>query len=230
MCLALNWHSNDATIPSQLAKACVEPDRHFVCLTDTLNATITNQDLDQDAKIMETRDIVICKESILAVLAEARLESREFPLCEYYSAIIGSIAFGVVPQKGAANFLTRLCALRSSTEMGDTQFSCPGTTWNELELADSQLDVLVETVGEITNPELQSRIYDVLWIRRRYVNDARNAAQSYIDAGEVCMNKGMPDAGKRLARGMMLATTIKDHQLIQTLGRRVEVLISTAHQ
>lgn len=178
---------------------------------------------------METRNIIINKESILAVLAESRLESREFPVCEHYSAIIGSIACGEVHHKEAANFLTRLCALRCSTEMGDTQFSCSGTTWTELELAESQLDVLGETVGEINNPELRSRIYDVLWIRRRNVSDARSAAHSYVDSGEICMNKGTPDAGKRLARGMMLAVTIKDHELIQTLGRRVETLISTAH-
>lgn len=178
---------------------------------------------------METSEIPLSKEAILVVVKDAQLDAQPFPTCEYYSVKIGGISYDQQPFKDAANFLTRLCALRPVADKADFHFFCPGTTWTELEYAEAQLDVLNETVVEITNAELQSRIREVLWIRRRNVTDARKAANAYVDAGEICLNTGTPDAGQRLARGMMLAATIRDHELIQTLGKRVEMLISTAH-
>ncbi len=178
---------------------------------------------------METSEIPLSKEAILAVVKDAQLESQPFPTCEYYSAKIGGISYDQQHFRDAANFLTRLCALRPVADKADFHFFCPGTTWTELEYAEAQLDVLNEAVVEITNAELRSRIHEVLWIRRRNVSDARIAASAYVDAGEICLNTGTPDAGKRLARGMMLAATIRDHELIQALGNRVETLISTAH-
>lgn len=177
---------------------------------------------------METSEIPLTKEAILVVVKDAQLESQPFPTCEYYSAKIGGIPYDQQHFRDAANFLTRLCALRPVADKADFHFFCPGTTWTELEYADAQLDILNEAVLEITNAELQSRIHEVLWIRRRNVSDARIAASAYVDAGEICLNTGTPDAGQRLARGMMLAATIRDHELIQALGKRVETLISAS--
>jgi hypothetical protein len=178
---------------------------------------------------METSEIPLSKEAILAVVNDAKLDSHRFPTCEYYSVKIGEVPYDQQYQRYAANFLTRLCALRPVANKSDVHFICPGTTWTELEYTDSQLDVLSEAVVEITNAELRSKIHEILWIRRRNVRDAQLASIAYVDTGEVCMNKETPDAGKRLARGLMLAVTIKDHELIEALGKRVEAVISTVH-
>lgn len=177
---------------------------------------------------METWDLPISKEALLTVLDEAKLDLKEFPTCEYYSSQIGIIAFNDDRLKNAANFLTRLFALRLSTEQNDVQFSLPGTSWTEMEFADAQLDVLTETVEGIPNPELRSRIYDILWIRKRIVDDARSAAHAYVDSAEVCLNAKSPGAGKRFARGISLVSMIKDYDLVASLGARVDRMLSSA--
>lgn len=175
---------------------------------------------------METWDLSISKESLLAVIDAANLDSREFPTCEYYSSQIGTIAFNEDHLKQSSNFLTRLCALRLSSERSDAQFYLPGTTWTELEYTDAQLDALCQTVEDIMNPELRSRIFDILWIRRRSVDHARNAAIAYINAADTCIKEGKPDAGERFARGLALAASINDHALLASLGSQIEETIS----
>lgn len=77
-------------------------------------------------------------------------------------------------------------------------------------LTDEQLDFLTEIVPEISDPELQSRVADILWVRRRNNRMAQLAIPAYLQSATTLES---PDhwthCVDRIERGLRLARKIK---------------------
>ena len=72
---------------------------------------------------METCDLLINKDSLLKVLSIANLNSTPYPTSEWYSIQFGRLQLEDESLRNAANFFTRMCSMRLSSELSTSEFS-----------------------------------------------------------------------------------------------------------
>lgn len=175
---------------------------------------------------METTDLIISKESLLAVTQLAELDKDNDTTCERYAIRFGSLELVDNVQKQAANFLTRLCSMYPCDEPDECIFHLPGTSWTENEYSDAQLTALAEFAKEVSSAEILARASDVLWIRKRDPDQARAAARNYVTAGLTLLEQSIPRAGFRFRRALQLAATVdRDSGIVPRLGQQIHEAI-----
>lgn len=77
------------------------------------------------------------------------------------------------------------------------------------DLKPQELDALQANVEEVADPEYQSRIFDVLWLRQRNAQYAQRAVAAYIESAERLTNDPhWPYVRDRLERALRLAAKI----------------------
>ncbi len=77
-------------------------------------------------------------------------------------------------------------------------------------LTDGQLDFLTEIAPEIDDPELQARVGDILWVRRRKYQMAQLAIAAYLQSAIALENsESWLDCCERLERALALASLIR---------------------
>lgn len=76
-------------------------------------------------------------------------------------------------------------------------------------LTDEQLDFLAETATEISDPELQARVADILWVRRRNYRMAQLAIPAYLQSATTLESpKHWTHCVDRIERALRLARKI----------------------
>jgi hypothetical protein len=76
-------------------------------------------------------------------------------------------------------------------------------------LTDEHLDFLAEIASEISDPELQARVADILWVRRRDYRMAQLAVNAYLKSATELENlEHWPCSFKRIERALRLARKI----------------------
>ncbi|WP_018782177.1 DUF4209 domain-containing protein [Bacillus sp. 95MFCvi2.1] len=91
------------------------------------------------------------------------------------------------------------------------------------DLKESELSFFEEIVEEIDNPEIKSRIADVLWIRQKNYKRAILAISSYIEVYEQMINPDSWYAGiERLERAVQLASLFKKGEIRKSIIEKVE--------
>ena len=79
-------------------------------------------------------------------------------------------------------------------------------------LTDEHLDFLAAIAPDISDPELQARVADILWVRRRNYRMAQLAVTAYLQsATELENSKNWNQCFKRIERALRLARRIKHH-------------------
>lgn len=83
------------------------------------------------------------------------------------------------------------------------------------DIDDTNLEALAGIVDNIADAEMQSRIADILWIRKRNIQMARLAIKSYTRAAETLASSNHASlCSPRLKRALQLALQIKDPALV----------------
>jgi hypothetical protein len=95
------------------------------------------------------------------------------------------------------------------------------------DLTDEHLKVLTEVVPEVTDPEMQARIADVLWIRTRNFRVAGLAVDAYLESAVTLEHpEQWAQAGERIERALQLATTLgKKNQYFPKTIQHIENLL-----
>lgn len=95
------------------------------------------------------------------------------------------------------------------------------------DFTDNQLDVLGEIVTDIPDPELKSRIADVLWIRKRDYKVAQLAMESYLDAATVLEDpENWTQCAERIERAFRLALMLgKKAEILGKVIKHMEVVL-----
>ncbi len=79
-------------------------------------------------------------------------------------------------------------------------------------LTDEHLDFLAAIAPDISDPELQARVADILWVRRRNYRMAQLAVTAYLQSATELENfKNWNQCFKRIERALRLARRIKHH-------------------
>ena len=91
------------------------------------------------------------------------------------------------------------------------------------DLKKSELSFLEEIIEEINNPEIKSRIADVLWLRQRNFKRAILAIESYIEVYDKTNSvNSWYIGGARLERAVQLAGLFRKSQVRESLIEKLE--------
>jgi Domain of unknown function (DUF4209) len=93
-----------------------------------------------------------------------------------------------------------------------------------LNLTDEHLGFLTEIAAEVSDPELQARIADILWVRRRNYQMAQLAVNAYIESAKTLEDpKEWTFCFNRIERALRLAHKIKYAE--DTVIRHIEAVL-----
>lgn len=93
------------------------------------------------------------------------------------------------------------------------------------DIAEEDLDVFAETVETIVDPEMQARIADILWIRRRNYQMAILAAKAYLEAAKKLKGSEhwLTPTSWRLERAIQLAQRVRNKTLLTEIFSEIEI-------
>lgn len=95
------------------------------------------------------------------------------------------------------------------------------------DLTDEHLDFLAEIAPEISDPELQARVADILWVRREDYRMAQLAVSAYLQSAQELQNqKNLNQCFKRIERALRLAVNRKIRYQPETVVAHIEAVIT----
>lgn len=93
-------------------------------------------------------------------------------------------------------------------------------------LTDEQLDFLTDIAAEISDPELQARVADILWIRRRNDRMAQLAIPAYLRSASTLENpRNWVYCVERIERALRLANKIRDRDRVEVVFEHIELVL-----
>jgi hypothetical protein len=94
-------------------------------------------------------------------------------------------------------------------------------------LTDEHLDFLAEIAPEISDPELQARVADILWVRREDYRMAQLAVTAYLQSAQELQNqKKWNQCFKRIERALRLALNRKSRYQPETVIAHIEAVLA----
>lgn len=95
------------------------------------------------------------------------------------------------------------------------------------DLTDVHLNFLAEIAPEISDPELQARVADILWVRREDYRMAQLAVTAYLQSAQELQNqKKWNQCFKRIERALRLAVNRKIRYKPETVVAHIEAVIT----
>lgn len=95
------------------------------------------------------------------------------------------------------------------------------------DLTNEHLDFFAEIVPEISDPELQARVADILWVRREDYRMAQLAVSAYLQSAQELQNqKQWNQCFKRIERALRLAVNRKIRYQPETVVAHIEAVIT----
>jgi hypothetical protein len=146
------------------------------------------------------------------------IEQVDEKSCLYYSSLFHSESLKFEPdspEMKSFSLLGAICSMMFSTEIGEEVFipifSGPnGRSALPQDLTDSHIEVLFQFLDDVNDPELKSRLADVIWVKRKAhrFESAKIAISEYIKSCEILKNINELDAIERLCRAVNLSHEI----------------------
>lgn len=97
------------------------------------------------------------------------------------------------------------------------------------DIGEEEIGVLAEIIGDVDDPEMQSRIADVLWIRGRDYRMAIQSAEAYLASAKSLKDSDdwLTPTSWRLERAIQLAQRIRNQQLLGNIFSEIESTLQT---
>jgi Domain of unknown function (DUF4209) len=93
-------------------------------------------------------------------------------------------------------------------------------------LTDEQLNFLTDIAPEISDPELQARVADILWVRRRNYRMAQLAIPAYLRSASTLENpRNWVYCVERIERALRLANKIRDRDRVEVVFEHIELVL-----
>ena len=140
------------------------------------------------------------------------IEEAEPKVLEFYSLKLAQKARNENDERKA---VLELLAVASMSHLNTDKTHDPIS--NADQLSDEDLSFLLDIVAEVNNNELQARIADILWIRKRNYKMAELAVSSYLASSKELENfEHWSYAVNRIERALQLAAMLGNKELYQS--------------
>jgi hypothetical protein len=145
----------------------------------------------------------------LAKAIGAAESSSELNCCEDYAIEFGRLRDTQPELDDALHFLAVICSWRLRPDDPQMPFDFIWQAGTLNEISEEQLAVVDEVIPRISNPEIQARLSDLLWIRQRNHLRARIAAEAYVKCAErLILKQYVLGERERLARAIQIAAQL----------------------
>ena len=158
-------------------------------------------------------------------------ERAEVRVCDRYHYLFSGKARELATDTGASSALILLAVVTSfHMNLQETQqpfrpilITPTGRSAVPDDLTREHLEVLESLTLKITDPELLSRVLDVLWIRQRKYQMAQQAVEAYLGSASNLLAQHPVPAAERLERALQLSATLgKQGDLFAKVSRYAE--------
>lgn len=162
---------------------------------------------------MSSKDIQVTKEDILSSDWQSMTSDCKRKECHEYSNSFREKAqeareSGNFKKHNALRFLAYVACYPIQANKADERFERVFK-----EITEDQLSLLAEIANEISDPELQARVADILWVKRRDYKMAQLAIPAYLESAKTLEHpEHWPPCMNRIERAFRLARKIKHRE------------------
>jgi hypothetical protein len=168
--------------------------------------------------------------SLRAAIESVDLSLAHRPVCEDFVVLFGRASESSV-HSDTLRFLAVVCGWRLKPEISESPFepAMSGDNWQTPswdEITSQQVSVIEAVAPAVADPELRSRLCDLVWVVARRHEHARIAASAYLESAErLIARHDILGEKNRLLRSVQLASQLgRDDRLLTEIVERITAI------